>query len=168
MLLVRLGWGGVRGAAAAGWLLAAATLLALAMLGGAWGVASGGVAGMAAAIAIVLHAGWTSPARVRRPAREPASVTLPRIPRDIAARVAVFVLVVPVAFAAAQWCAFGVQALARRLGSGEADAAVLLLFGQPIVWAGLMAWQMTRADWTRMIAAPAVAALVGTALWGLA
>lgn len=167
MLLVRLGWGGRRGVAVAGWVLAGAMALVLTRENGAWGLAIAAVAGVAAAIAIVLHAGWTAPAKALRPPREAPSITLPRRPRDLARRLAVFVLVVPVAFAAAQWLAFGIQAMARRGGAGEADAIVTMLFLQPLLWSILMAWQMTRAGAVRMIAPPAGAAALGTILWSL-
>lgn len=168
MLLVRLGWGGVRGAAPVGWALATAALVALAAGDGAWGLAMGMVVAIAVALGMIVHAGWTAPARARRPVREAASVTLPHQPAELARRFLVFVLVVPVAFAAAQWFAFGAQALARRGGTGEADAIVLMLFLQPILWGGLMAWQMTQASPGRMIVPPVGAALAGTMLWSLA
>ena len=168
MLLVRLGWNGARRLAIAGWAIGAVALRMLARADGAWGLAMGTLAGIAAAFAILLHAAWTTPAgRVRQP-REPLSITLPRAPADMGRRVAVFVLVVPVAFVAAQWLAFAVQAMARGRGAGEADATAMVLFLQPLLWASLMAWQMTRAGPSRMIAAPAAAALVGTVLWTLA
>jgi len=167
MLLVRLGWAGRRGAAAAGWVLAGGALLVLAAGVGAWGVATGTVTGMAATLALVLHAGWRSPARVRRPAREAPSLALPHAPAELARRAAVFVLVVPAAFVATQWLAFGAQALARRAGTGAADATVLSLFLQPLLWALLMAWQMTRAGPARMIAPPVGATVLGTLFWTL-
>lgn len=166
--LIRLGWNGPRGAAAIGWALAVAGLAMLAARDGAWGLAIGSVTGMAAALALVLRAGWTSPVKMRRAAREPISVSLPRRPADLGRRLLVFVLVVPVAFAAAQWLAYGAQSLARRQGAGETDAIVLTLFLQPLLWAGLMAWQMTRAGPLRMIVAPAGAAILGTLFWSLA
>ena len=163
--LIRLGWGGRRGAAGIGWGLAAAGLVALAARDGAWGVAVGTVTGMAAALAIVLHAGWNSPAKVQRAPREAPSILLPRRWHDLARRVLVFVLVVPIAFCAAQWLAFAVQAVARRAGARDADTMVLTLLLQPILWTVLMAWQMTRAGPARMVAPPAAAAVLGTALW---
>lgn len=168
MLLVRLGWGGRRGVAAAGWLLAAAALAVLTARDGAWGLAVGTVAGMAVALAMVLYAAWVSPAKTARAPRQAPAITLPRRPRDLLRRVAVFALVVPVAFAAAQWLAYGGQALARRNGWAEADSLVLMLFGQPVVWLALMSIQMTRPGPLRMISAPAVAAMIGTLLWALA
>jgi len=167
MLLVRIGWGGPRGVAAAGWGLALVALGVLGALAGAWGIAAGCVAGMAAALGIVLQAGWTAPARSRRVAREPASVTLPHGSTELAQRFAVFVLVVPVAFVAAQWCAFGMQAFARQAGGGEADATVLALFAQPVLWTAMMTWQMTRRGPTAMVMPPAIAAAAGTILWGV-
>lgn len=163
--LVRLGWGGRRGAAGLGWALGLAALVALTTRDGAWGLAIGTVTGIAAALAFVLHAGWTSPAKVRRAPREAPAILLPRRWHDLGRRVLVFVLVVPIAFSAAQWLAFAVQAVARRAGAGDADTMVMTLLLQPILWAVLMAWQMTRAGPARMVAPPAAAALLGTALW---
>ena len=118
--LVRLGWGGRRGVAGAGWALGIAALLMLAARDGAWGLAIGTVTGIAAALAFVLHAGWTSPAKTRRAPREAPAILLPRRWHDLGRRVLVFVLVVPIAFCAAQWLAFAVQAVARRAGAGDA------------------------------------------------
>ncbi len=168
MLLVRLGWAGRRGAAAVGWVVTVTALIVLTVRDGAWGLAIGTVVGLVAALAIVLHAGWVAPIKTRKPARVPASITLPRGRGAFARRLAVFVLVVPVGFVAAQWLAFGIQALARRAGAVEADAVALTLFLQPLLWACLMAWQMTRANAARMIAPPASAAVLGTLLWGIA
>ena len=165
MLLVRMGWGGRHGVAWAGWALIAGALAVLVARDGAWGLATGTVAGIGAALAIVAHAGWTAPARARRAPREAPSIALPRRPGDLARRCAVFLLVVPLSFAAAQWLAYGAQALARRAGAGEADAIVLALFLQPCIWAALMTWQMTRRDATDMILPPASAALLGTLMW---
>lgn len=165
MLLVRIGWNGRRRIAAAGWMLAAAGLASLTAHDGAWGFAIGTVAGIAMALILVLHAGWRSPAKAHRAPREAPSIAIPRHWPDIARRLAVFALVVPVGFAAAQWLAFGAQALARRVGMGDADAIALTLFLQPILWAIVMAIQMTRANAARMIAPPIAAALIGTLLW---
>lgn len=108
MLLVRLGWGGRRALALAGWAIAGVVLTALTWRDGAWGLAVGTVAGTVAIAPILLHAALTSPARRQRPEREPPTVALPRRWRDFGRRLAVFVLAVPVGFAAAQWFAFGV------------------------------------------------------------
>ena len=165
IVLVRLGWGGRRGAAGIGWTLAVAALLALTARDGAWGLAIGTVAGMAAALGLILYAGWTSPAKAPRTSREAPSILLPRRWHDLRRRLLVFLLVVPVAFCAAQWLAFAVQAVARRAGASDADTMVMTLLLQPIAWTVLMAWQMTRSGPARMVAPPATAALLGTALW---
>lgn len=166
--LIRAGWGGRRWLAWAGWAAAALALAILAREDGAWGLAIGTVAGMSAAILLVLWSGWTATAKQRRPPREPPAVTIPRRWSDLVHRVAVFLLVVPIGFAAAQWLTFGAQALARRQGIGASDATALTLLLQPLLWSLLMAWQMTRADARRMVAPPLAAALLGTALWSLA
>lgn len=168
MLLVRRGWGEDRRLAVAGWSLGLAALALLGWAHGAWGLAVGTVAGTAVVAAILLHAAWTSPAKSRRPERVPPTLVLPRRWDDLGRRVAVFLLVVPLAFAAAQWFAYGLQALVRGAGAGASDTIVLTLFTQPLVWTILMAVQMTRSGPARMIAAPAVVALAGTLLWSLA
>ena len=168
MVLVRIGWGGRRPLALAGWAIALAALAALTLRDGAWGLAVGTLAAMAVALVLVLWAGWRSPPRAGRPSREAPAVLLPRRWQGLVRRLAVFVLSVPVAFAAAQWLAFGVQAAGRRWGLVEADAIVLALFLQPVLWMALMSIQLTRANTLRMIPAPVAAALAGTALWALA
>ncbi|MHA6723749.1 hypothetical protein [Sphingomonas sp. RS2018] len=168
VLIVRAGWAGRVRLAHTGWAVAAAALLALMWRDGAWGLAIGIVAGSVTALALVLYAAWISPAKVRRPSREAPAITIPyRLP-DILRRLAVFVLAVPVAFAAAQWLVFGAQAFARHAGVGESDATVLTLALQPVLWGAIVVAQLTRANAARMIAPPAVAALVGTLLWSAA
>jgi hypothetical protein len=168
MILIRLGWGGQRHLAAIGWSIAAAALIWLVALGGAWGLAVGAVTGMTSAIAMLLVAGWTSPARARRPARVHPTIVLPRRPSDLARRIAVFALVVPAGFVAAQWLAFGVQAMVRHGHVADADGIVLTLFLQPILWSGIMVWQMTMAKTRHMIVPVAAAGVLGTMVWGLA
>lgn len=165
--LVRLGWGGRRGGAPAGWLGILASLAVLTARDGAWGLAIGTVVGIAAALACLGWAGWSAPVRHTRAPREAPAVLLPRRWQGVARRLAVFALVVPVGFAAAQWLTFGVQAFARAAGAGAADTTALSLMGQPMIWAALMSWQMTRADAWRMIPPPAIAACAGTLLWSL-
>lgn len=168
MLLVRLGWTGRRDVALAGWALAMATLGLLAWQDGAWGLATGTVVGMAAAMALVLHAGSTSPAKAGRAPRQAPAVAIPRLPGDVARRLAVFALTVPLAFAAAQWLAFAAQTMARARGVDAADALALMLFLQPLLWGVIVTVQMTRAGPMRMIAAPVVAAVMGGVLWSIA
>lgn len=165
MVLVRLGWAGRRGAAALGWALALAALVLLAAGDGAWGLAVGTTTAIVVGLSLVLHAGWTSPARTVRPPREAPAIHVPHHARDILRRLAVFALVVPVAFAAAQGLAFGLQAVARGAGWNDTDTTVLALFLQPVLWVAIMTVQMTRADAARMVAAPATAALAGLLLW---
>lgn len=167
MLLVRIGWSGRPPVATVGCGLAVIGLVLLTHRDGAWGLAIGTAAGIVSVLAIVLHAGWASPAKALRPAREAPSVVIPVTMSDVARRVAVFALVVPGAFLAAQWLAFGVQAVARRGGAGDADTIVLALYLQPVLWAVIMTVQMTRAGAARMIAPPVAAALIGTGLWSV-
>jgi hypothetical protein len=168
MLLVRVGWQGPRGVAALGWALGATALIVLLVQDGAWGLSVGMVAGMAVALTFVLHAGWTSPTRNVRAPREVPAISIPHHRRDLARRLAVFALAVPIAFAAAQWLAFGIQAAFRGGAALDGDAVVLTLFLQPVIWTALLTIQLTRARATQMIAAPLVAAVAGTMLWGVA
>lgn len=168
MLLVRLGWAARRALALLGWGVAVAALAALGWRDGAWGLALGTVAGTGAIALILLHAGWASPTGHRHPAREAPPMALPWRWRDFGRRLAVFALVVPVGFAAAQWFAFGAQALARRAGDSDSNTTVLMLILQPLLWTAIMSVQMTRSGPARMVAAPAVVAGTGTLLWSLA
>lgn len=168
LVLVRIGWNGARGLALLGWALALGALTALAWRDGAWGLSVGVVAGMGTALACVLHAGWTAPAKSLRARREPPAISIPHHRRDLVRRLAVFALVVPVAFAAAEWFAFGVQAAIRGGAALDSDAVVLTLYLQPVIWTALLTVQLTRARPAQMIAAPLVTAIAGTMLWGAA
>ena len=165
MLMVRIGWAGRRETAWGGWIAATGALVWLTLDDGAWGMAIGTAVGIAVALILVLHAAWISPAKVQRAPREAPTVTLPRRWGDLGRQVGVFVLVVPVGFVAAQWLAFGAQAVARRGGATDADAIALTFLLQPALWGVIITVQMTRAAPARMLAAPAVAALLGTLLW---
>lgn len=166
--LVRIGWSRPGVAAALGWAVTAAALVALTWADGAWGLSVGVVVGMAAALACVLYAGWSSPVRERRAAREAPAISIPHHRRDVLRRLAVFALAVPVAFVAAQWLAFGAQAAVRGGGELDSDSVVLTLFLQPVIWTALLTVQLTRARPSQMVAAPLVAAIAGTILWGAA
>ncbi|WP_019517395.1 hypothetical protein [Sphingomonas sp. Mn802worker] len=166
--LVRLGWSGPRLAAAIGWALAVVALVALAWSDGAWGLAVGVVVGMAVALTCVLYAGWRSPVRERRAARDAPAISIPHHRRDVVRRLAVFALVVPIAFVAAQWLAFGMQAAVRGGGELDSDSVVLTLFLQPVIWTALLTVQLTRARPAQMVAAPLIAGIAGTILWGVA
>ena len=168
MVLVRVGWRGRHGVAWVGWALAAVSLGVLVARDGAWGAAIGGVVGSVVALVMLAYAASTAPARPRRPAKTPKpSIAIPRSARDVARRFAVFLLAVPLAFAATQWVAYGGYGFARRLGAGEADGLALMLFAQPVLWSMLATVVLTRANAARMIAPLAVTASAGTILWGL-
>ncbi len=168
LVLVRLGWGGRRGLAAAGWGLAALSLLALTLAEGAWGLAMGMTAGAVVALLLVLQAGWVSPAGRARKHRDTPSTDVPHTWRGIGRRLAVFALVVPVSFAASLWLAYGLNALMKGGGELEANSVSTMLFVQPVTWTVLMSWQMTRPGPHQMIAQPVVAAIAGTLLWAMA
>lgn len=168
LVLVRLGWGGRRGLAAAGWLLAAVSLLALTMAHGAWGLAMGGVAAMLVALILVLQAGWASPEGRARKASSAPSVTLPHSWAGTGRRLVVFALVVPVSLAASVWFAYGLNALMTGNAAQNANSVAAMFFVQPLAWAVLMSWQMTQAGPRPMILPPLLAAILGTLLWMIA
>jgi len=168
MVLVERGWRMGRPLSLAGWALAIGALADLAGKAGAWGLAVGVVTGIAAALALVLLAGARTPPGPMRSERNPRHVQPAPERRNLSKRLVVFVLVVPVSFAAAQLCAFGIEALARAGGASPADRLVLLLALQPILWSVLMTWQMTRSDPAKMWSGPALLAALGTAAWRLA
>ena len=168
LVLVRLGWGGRRGLAVAGWALAAVSLLALTLADGAWGLAMGLAVGSVVALALVLQAGWVSPAGRTRKSRAMPSADLPHSWRGMGRRLAVFALVVPIGFAASLWLAYGLNGLMKGDGALDANSVAALLFVQPVAWTALMSWQMTRPGPRAMIVQPLVAALAGTLLWMLA
>ncbi|MBC2665441.1 hypothetical protein H7F51_07900 [Novosphingobium flavum] len=165
--VIRAGWGGRRSVALAGWALGAVALVVLARGGGAWGMATGLTIGMIAALGFVLHAAWRSPASAPNAVRQAAALATPLDWGDVARRLAVFVLVVPVAFCSAQWLAFAVQALVRGGSDLDADSLALALFLQPVIWTALMCWQMTLPGPVRMVLPPLSAALLGAFLWGI-
>ncbi len=167
VVLVRLGWGTRRSVALAGWALAVVSFVLLTLSDGAWGMATGFTAGMIVALVIVLHAAWRSPAKRRRAVRQADPLVLRRGDGGLARRLAVFVLVVPVAFVAAQWFAFTVQALVRRGAPPDADSVALTLFLQPMTWTALMSWQMMLSGPVRMAFPPLVIAALGAVLWSM-
>lgn len=174
--LVWLGWARGRGIALTGWAIGAGAIIMLGAHSGAWGIATGFVVGIVAALAVVLLAALQSTPRPPRqhrqnPALPAARKKLPPAARKklaIARRLAVFVLVVPGAFCAAMWLAFTNQALLRRGAPPSADSVAVTLFLAPTIWALLMVWQMLELGPIRMLRPLAFAAVAGLALWSLA
>lgn len=165
VVLVRMGWGGRKGLSGAGWTLAAASLSVMTWSSGAWGLATGLTAGAVFALAIVLYAGAVSPQKTTRRAMAGTSVRLPTSYEGIARRIFVFLLVVPVSFAAAQWLAFAVNAAMKGGAPLEANSVSTIMFLQPVVWAILMVWQMVLDTPRQMLVPPGLAALLGLLVW---
>ena len=162
--LLRAGWSGDSRLAYAGWAVGAFSLIWLTMLDGAWGLAVGFVLAIAAALAIVLHTAATSPAKSRRAigianvAVEPGRVAIGR-------RLLVFALVVPVSVLAAQWFAFGLNAVMKGGAPLEANSVATAFMVQPVVWTLLMVWQVCQTKPSAMVWPPVVVASLGTVLW---
>lgn len=167
IVLIRIGWGGSRPLALAGWALVVVALVLLGRVAGAWGMAIGFVLAMIVALIAVLVAGWQSVASPRRATRPAAAVALPLDRRDLRRRATVFFLVVPVAFIAAQWLAWTGQGFLRGQAPLDADSLALMLALQPVVWAGLITWQMVCTSLSGMAVPPACAGLLGLLLWSL-
>ena len=164
--LLRVGWSGDTRLAYAGWAIGATSLFSLAVIEGAWGLAVGLTLAIILALTLVLHAAATAPVRVGRDTRiasAPVTSAAPQIGR----RVLVFTLVVPVSFAAAQWMAFGLNAVMKNGGPLEANSVATAFMLQPFVWTVLMAWQMCQANPSAMVWPPAAVALLGTVIWWL-
>lgn len=165
--LLRAGWSGDTRLAYAGWIIGAVSLIWLAMLEGAWGLAVGFTLAMILALSPVLHAAATSPVRAWRRRRSTAVAVASADPA-IGRRLFVFTLVVPVSFLAAQWLALGLTAAMKSGGPLEANSVTAAFMLQPIAWTLLMAWQMCQAQPSAMVWPPVAVALVGTVLWCLA
>ena len=168
VLLIRLGWGGAKPLAVAGWALAAIALAILTRAGGAWGLATGLTAGAVFALVAVAYAGAVSPQRKARRAPAAPSVRLPSRPEGVVRRLLVFLAVVPVSFIAAQWLAFAVNAAMKGDAALDANSVATMMFVQPVVWTILMAWQVMLSGPLRMLGPPAVTALLATLIWILA
>jgi hypothetical protein len=169
VLALRAGWGASRAPVAIGWLLIVLGLGALAARTGAWGLAFGATIAMLAAFLLLGREALATPARRASPGGARSGETLPR-PRltGLGRRTAVFLLVVPMGFAATQLLAFGAQAAARRAGWVEADATTLALLLQPTAWAVLASIQVMRAGPVAMIVPVLLCTLAGLLLWWLA
>lgn len=165
VVLIRLGWGGRKGLASAGWAIATLALAWLTWSNGAWGLATGVTAGAVLALAPVLYAGATSPQRAAKRATASPSMQLPSGPEGITRRVLVFLLVVPISFIAAQWLAFAINLVMKGAAPLEANSVSTMMFIQPVIWSILMAWQMVLTGPRQMLLPPALAAVLGTLIW---
>ena len=165
VVLIRLGWGGRKGLASAGWTIATLALAWLTWLSGAWGLATGVTAGAVFALAVVLYAGATSPHRAPKRATASPSVELPNGPEGITRRILVFLLVVPISFVAAQWLAFAVNTTIKGAAPLDANSVSAMMFIQPVIWSILMAWQMVLKGPRQMLLPPALATAFGTLIW---
>lgn len=165
--LVRFGWGRDRRIAGGGWIVAAIAAIWAVLADGAWGLAVVTLVPVVVALGLLLLAAAASPPRASRTAAEP-SVAISGRPDALARRLAVFVLVVPVSFAAAQLAALGLAAAITGTRPLSADPVATAFFAQPLLWTALMAWQMTRPAPRDMVAAPLAVAATGLALWVLA
>lgn len=166
--LVRLGWGRSRGLALTGWAIGAVAIAVLGAHSGAWGIATGFVEGIVAALTLVMLAALRSAPRPSRHDRRKPGRPAARKEIAITRRLAVFVLVVPGALCTALWLAFASQGLLRQGAGPDADSVALTLFLTPAIWALLMVWQMLEAGPLRMLRPLMLAAVTGLALWSLA
>jgi hypothetical protein len=122
---------------------------------------------MATALVLLAMDGLASE-RTDRPLKARATVTPPRWRAEgLIRRTIVFLLVVPIGFAATMILALGAEAAARRAGWIEADRYVLALMLQPAAWALLASGQMLSTHPRGMVAPALACALGGAALWWL-
>lgn len=165
ILCLRLGWRRRPGPVALGWIVAVVTAARLIARWGMWGLATAMLGGIAAAAVVLAYEALVSPA-VFRPVPARVTVTPPQWRVEgLARRLATFLLVVPIGFAATEMLALGAEAAASRAGWVEADSTVLALVTQPLAWAALASIQMIARHPRSMIAPAALCALAGAILW---
>jgi hypothetical protein len=167
VVLLRISWSRQSQALAGlGWASLATATPVLAGADGAWAVTLGALVATGVAALLLTHSAIVAPAGRAPATRQGIAGEGWRFSAsDLGRRIAVFALVGPGAFAAAQLLAFGAQAAARRAEWHEADATVLGLLLQPIAWAILAAVQITRTGPLRMIVPALITAAAGLLLW---
>lgn len=170
---LRLAWAQPRRSAglnALAWGAVAAGLVVLAWADGAWGVAVGLTAAMLTA-AIFLAIAAAAPGNGRR-RDEAAAIRKDRDGRPelaLGRRTAIFLLVVPGAFAASVLLSLAALGLARQAGWSEADGIALAFYLFPFAWTATVLAVMFRSrlrsafvDLTAVSAAAAVIAWIST------
>jgi hypothetical protein len=175
VVLLRLGWDARERAQVrltlAGWLAIGAALVVLAIGDGAWGIALASLPVMLGAMLLLARAAMTSraPARAaREPAPEPTVHFHTQSWPDVARRIGIFVLSVPVAGVVSLLAGMAAAAIGRTLGWVEADSNVLALFVTPLVWSILGVVLLMRAGLVEMIRPLAALGIVSGALvWSL-
>lgn len=165
MMLVRLGWGARRAVSLVGWAAASGGVVGATVIAGAWGCTVAMLVGTTAALVAIAWAGWRSPVRVRRAPRVAPAASVPVRLANLGRRAAVFVLVVPGAFVAAQGVALAARQFVLGHGGATADATVVAWMVQPLAWGIVMTVQMTRAAPAAMVAPPLAAGALGAVLW---
>lgn len=174
-VLLRVGWQRRRDAVVAGWvaLIVAATIA----LGGfgAWGLATAAVTASLVAMALLAHAAGVTPAParpVRNPnKRRPTSAPSPQAgaariaTRDLARRIGVFLIAVPLDIAAALAFAWACQRWLYLAGWQPANSTLFALMVLPLAWLALLSWQMTRSRPLTMLPAALFTALPGGLTW---
>jgi len=151
------GWGLFALGATAGWGSA-----------GAWGLTVATLWGMGAALLLLTHAAWASPATAGGRASNRRVNLLPQgnEPLHLARRINSFLMVALAALIVSVGLGIATWALLDRLGAHAADSLVLALFVMPFAW-GLLAYallmQESRARQWRLLllcAVPGAIALV--------
>jgi hypothetical protein len=96
----------------------------------------------------------------------PPQPPLPFDGADLARRLLIFLIVVPLDLAATALLAWAAQRTAYRGRWADADATALALFLLPLLWMMIAGWQMTaRPRLAAMAAAPLGCAALGGLLW---
>lgn len=149
VLSLRAGWGRSRGRlfVAAGWALILTGLGALAAADGAWGLSIAAIVATLTACVVLAQAALAStPPATERAVRTAAPTVLlrPGGAEGVLRRLAVFILVVPVACGASVLVALTFQAATRGAGWLESDSTALGLLLFPIVWAILVTLLMLK------------------------
>lgn len=141
-----LGWGLVALSAVLGWQGA-----------GAWGMSVVSLAGIGAALAVLVVAAATAPpGKVRASNRRVKMLPEAGEPKQVGRRVGTFLIVVPLALLVSLGLAVVVSALASLAGASAADSVTLAFFATPLVWAILahllLIQQRRRSQWLVLLA----------------
>lgn len=166
-LLLRRGWqqGGLATIMGWGFLLFAGA--ALIVHGGAWAFALGVCSAMVAAMVLLSEAAIRTPAPART-ARERAIPQMEPAPfdfRDLARRIAVFLLVVPVGLVASSFLTWSMQRALFHAGWLEANSTSFALFALPFLWLALTSWQIMQSRLGAMLIGALALAVLGGLVW---
>ncbi|HZF45985.1 MAG TPA: hypothetical protein VEZ26_06595 [Sphingomonadaceae bacterium] len=166
-LALRVGWQRSRALVVLGWGLLAGAAILLTLGEGAWGLTAGATVAMGAALVLLVQAAIVTPAPARL-APERIAAPVPSGPlnkRDLARRVAVFLIVAVLDLGAGLLLAWSFGSALFRSGMAEADAMAISLFALPVLWTAMASWQLTLTRLWPMVMIALWVGLLGGLIW---